>query len=121
MLLDQKEKLIMTYLYDNCPPKGAHLVYAENIAKFVTDKKRVISLTELDEIMSSLQKDNYIDCVSSDSKKGTVYCVSLKTKGHLFKKDLQKEKKQNRMLILRTIILAVLSFFIGIILKAIFS
>ena len=75
----------------------------------------------VDEIMSSLQKDNYIDYVSSDSKKGTVYCISLKTKGQLFKKDLQKEKKQNKMLIFRTIILAVLSFFVGIILKAIFS
>lgn len=121
MLLDQKEKLIMNYLFDTCKDKGAHLISAESIVKFIADKKRVVSLTELDEIMSGLQKDNYIDYVSSDSKKGTVYCISLKTKGQLFKKDLQKEKKQNKMLIFRTIILAVLSFFIGIILKAIFS
>ena len=121
MLLDQKEKLIMGFLFDMCSQKGSHLISDDNIVKFVCEKKRIVSLTELDEIMSSLQKDNYIDYVSSESKKGTVYCISLKTKGHLFKKDLQKEKKQNKMLILRTIILAVLSFFVGIILKAIFS
>ena len=120
MLLDQKEKLIMSYLFDKCADKSSHLLLAEEIVAFVSSKKQALSLSELDEIMQILQKDNYIDFVASDSKNGSTYCVSLKSKGYFFKKDLQKEKKQTRMLIYRTIGLAVLSFLVGIILKAIF-
>lgn len=121
MLLDQKEKLIMLYLFEKCADRSSHLISAEEIIQFVSNKKHALSLSELDDIMQSLQKDNYIDFVASDSKKGVIYCTSLKSKGHLFKKDLQKEKKQARMLIYRTVGLAFLSFIIGIILKAIFS
>ena len=121
MLLDQKEKLVMSYLFDICADRSSHLIAAEEIIKFVSDKKHALSLSELDDIMQSLQKDSYIDFVASDSKKGTIYCTSLKSKGYLFKKDLQKEKKQARILVYRTIGLAVLSFIVGIILKAIFS
>ncbi len=111
----------MLYLFEKCADRSPHLISAEEIIQFVSNKKHALSLSELDDIMQSLQKDNYIDFVASDSKKGVIYCTSLKSKGHLFKKDLQKEKKQARMLIYRTIGLAVLSFIIGIILKAIFS
>lgn len=121
MLLDQKEKMVMSFLFEKCADKSAHLISADEIIKYITSKKSVLSLSELDDIMSSLQKDSYIDCVVSESKKGKIYCTSLKAKGFLFKKDLQKERKQNINLIVRTIGLAVLSFLIGILLKAIFS
>lgn len=121
MLLNQKEKLLMNYFFDNCDEKSAKLFSSETLIKFITEKNYAISFTELENIMNFLQKENYIDFVSSDSKKGIIYCVSLKQKGKLFKKDLQNEKKQAINLIIRTIGLAILSFLIGIILKALFS
>ena len=121
MLLNQKEKLLMKYFNENCYEKSTKLFSSDELVKFITEKKQILSLTELDNIMNYLQKENYIDFVASDSKKGVMYCVSLKQKGKLFKKDLENEKKQARMLIARTIGLAILSFLVGIILKAIFS
>ena len=121
MLLDQKEKIVMGYLFEMCNDKRSHLLSAEQIVKYVSEKKHALSLAELDEIMSSLQKDNYIDYVFSDSKKGAFYCTNLKQKGLLFKKDIQKEKVRAGFLIARTIGLAILSFLVGVILKAIFS
>ncbi len=121
MILDQKEKILMNFFYQNCNEKTTKLFSSQELVKFVAEKKHALSLNELDNIMNYLQKENYIDFVASDSKKGVMYCVSLKQKGKLFKKDLENEKKQARMLIARTIGLAILSFLVGIILKAIFS
>ena len=68
-----------------------------------------------------LEKDNYIDFVVSDGKKGYYYCVTLKNKGLTYKKDLKKEKKALLMLVVRTTVLAVLSFVVGLLLKVIFK
>ena len=121
MFLDQKEKIVMKCLYDKCKDKLSQLIPAEEIIKYSLNKKHSLSSYELDDIMTNLQKENYIDFVSSDSKKGLFYCVSLKSKGKFFLKDLKKQKRQNSFLIIRTVALAVLSFLIGVILKAIFS
>ena len=75
----------------------------------------------VDEIMTSLAKDNYIDVVISDSKKGYFYCVMLKNKGVMFKKDLQKQKKELGLLLLRTLCITILSFVVGLILRTIFT
>lgn len=121
MFLDQKEKLVMKYLFNSCNSCASKLISAENIIKFSLSKKHSLSLYELEDIMNNLQKENYIDFVLSDSKNGLTYCVSLKTKGKFFLKDLKKQKRQNSFLLIRTIALAILSFLIGVLLKAIFS
>ena len=119
-MLNKKEKFVILYLVQICSPKRAYLFFAENIAEFVS-KKYIISLTELDDIMIMLEKDKYIDFVVSDGKKGYYYCVTLLNKGLTYKKDLKKEKKELLLLVARTLVLAVLSFVVGVLLKAIFK
>lgn len=119
-MLDKKEKLVMSYLCDVCVGKKTQLISIEKIAGFAS-KKYLLSITELDDIMISLSKDNYVDFVVSDSKKGYYYCVTLTNKGITFKKDLKKERQAFLFLILRTLGLAVLSFIVGLLLNAIFK
>lgn len=119
-MLDKKERFVVLYLIEICPNKRSYLVLAEQIAEFVS-KKYLISTTELDDIMISLAKDNYIDFVVSDSKKGYYYCITLKNKALTLKKDIKKQKQEFWFLVLRTFGFAVLSFVIGIILKTIFK
>ena len=119
-MLDKKEKLVLLYLSSVCTSSGTYLVSTSKVAEYVS-KKYVISLAELNDIMISLSKDNYLDFVVSDSKKGYYYCVNLKYKGLTFKKDLKKEKQVIYMLIFRTLLLSVLSFIFGLILKIIFK
>lgn len=119
-MLDRKEKLVMGYIFDNCESGKTRLFPSQELIDFLVQKKNVISTSELDEIMISLSKEGLIDFVSSDSKNGSVYCVSLKNKGLLFKKDLQKEKRHASWVILRTALLAIFSFVIGLLLRAIF-
>ncbi len=120
-MLDKKEKIIMNYIYDNCEKGKSHLFSAQEIIDFISTQKHILSLYELDEIMITLSKENMIDYVQSESKKGTIYCISLKSKGFIFKKELQKEKRYASWMILRTALLALLSFIIGIVLRAIFG
>ena len=119
-MLDKKEILVMTYLSKICKDKKTYLISVAEIAEFVS-KKYVISVAELDEIMISLCKDNYLDFVVSDSKKGYYYCINLKNKGLTFLKDQQKEHKAILGLIVRTLLLSLLSFVLGMLLKIIFG
>lgn len=118
-MLEKKEKLVMLFLCEVCTGKRSYLISASTIAEYISNKY-ILSIAELDEIMVSLSKDNYIDVVFSDGKKGYYYCISLKNKGLTFKKDLLKQKKELLMLLGRTLFFAVLSFVVGLILKIIF-
>lgn len=120
-MLDRKEKIIMGYIYENSEKGKSRLFSAQEFIDFTSTKRHILSLSELDEIMISLSKENMIDYVQSESKRGTIYCISLKSKGYVFKKDLKKEKRYTSWIIIRTALLAVLSFIIGILLKAIFG
>ena len=119
-MLDKKEKLVMFYLSSICLDKRTYLVSTSDIAEFVS-KKYVISIAELNDIMISLCKDNYLDFVVSDSKKGYYYCINLKNKGLTFKKDLKKDRQAFFWLVFRTLCLTVLSFVLGLLLKMIFK
>lgn len=119
-MLDNKEKLVMKYLCQVCPDKRTRLICSASIAENLSNKY-VVSVSELDEIMMSLSKDNYLDYVISDSKKGYYYCISLKDKGLTFLHEQKKAKKEMGFLIARTLFLAGLSFVVGVLLKMIFK
>lgn len=119
-MLDKYEKKVLIYLIENCSKKQVSLIHKEDVIKNMS-KNFALSLSTLDDIMLSLSKDNYIDYISSESKKGPAYCITLKNKALTFNKDQKKQKKYAYFLIFRTIGLAILSFLVGIILKVIFS
>lgn len=118
-MLDRYEKKILLYLIDKCSKKQVSIIYKQEIITQM-NKNFSLSLASLDEIMLSLSKDNYIDYIHSESKRGPAYCITLKNKALTYNKDLKKQKKYAYFIILRTIGLAILSFVVGVILKAIF-
>ena len=119
-MLDKKEKLVMLYLLGKCVDKKTYLIPSSSIAEYVS-RKYFIAIAELDDIMISLSKDNYLDFVGTSSKKGYYYCINLKNKGLTYKKDLKKQKQELVGLVIRTIILSIVSFVLGLLLKIIFK
>lgn len=119
-MLDKKEKFVLLYLIEVCPQKRSYLILAQQIAEFVS-RKFLTTTSELDDIMTMLAKDNFIDFVVSDSKNGYYYCITLKNKAYTFKKDLVRQKKQFWLTVLRTALFAVFSFTIGLLLRKIFT
>lgn len=119
-MTNRNEKIVMSYLCKVCTGKKTHLVSPHEIA-LNSSKKAVLSVAEIDEIMTLLSFENYIDFVVSDSKNGYYYCVTLKKKGQTFLEDAKRQRKTLGLLVLRSMFLATVSFVFGLILKAIFK
>ena len=119
-MLSKKEHTVMNFIYSKCQNNEAVLISPTDIATACLDKFDLTNI-EIDQILSGLMLDNYIDVVNSDKKGKLVYCITLKQKGASYKRDLDQKKKTTIMLITRTVLLAILSFTVGVILKAIFS
>lgn len=119
-MADRREKLVLTYLCKTCSSKKTSLISPHQIAENIS-KKILLSTTEIDEVMTSLSMQNYIDFVATDWKNGYYYCVKLKTKGQTYISDNKRAKKALGLLVLRSIFLASVSFVFGLILKAIFK
>ena len=119
-MLEKKEKAVMLFLCEVCPTKQTYLISAMQIAEEL-NKKFLLSIAELDEIMVRLSKENYIELTLTSAKKGYYYCVAMKDKGIMFKKDLKRKRKELFWLISKTFIITALSFIFGLILKLIFN
>lgn len=118
--MPRNEKLVMNYLCKICSGRKTYLISPHDIAQSVS-KKAVLSVAEIDEVMTNLSMENYIDFVVSDSKQGYYYCVTLKKKGQTFIADSRRQRKALGLLVLRSMFLATISFLFGVILKAIFK
>ena len=119
-MLNRKEKKVMQFLFENCNGKTSALIEPDDILNFLQPQYDVNNI-ELEQILSALVLENYIDVVNSDKNGKLVYCVSLKTKGESFERDLQNSKKSLYKKIISTVIFACLSFIVTLILRAIFS
>ena len=119
-MLSKQEKLVMQYIFDKCKNKSSVLISPDELCNMLAPKYEVGKI-EIDEIINNLVLENYITMVLSDKKGKPIYCMSLDKKGESFERDIENSKKTTIKLVVRTVALAVLSFVVGLILKAIFS
>ena len=82
--------------------------------------KYSISQIEIQALLEGLVSENYINLVNSDKNGELIYCISILPKGKSFHREQKNIKKSWASAVIRTILLAILSFVVGIILKAIF-
>jgi len=119
-MLNKVEKQIMKYFYSRCYNKESCLIKPDDIKiSLIPDLE--INDTELDRAVNNLIYDGYIDLVVSDNKGSPIYCVSLKSKGQAFLREMENTKKENRYLIIRSIALALLGVAVTWIIKLIFN
>ncbi len=119
-MLSKKEKFIMYYIFDKCTNKDSVLISPEELQNYALSKYE-FTLPEIGEIIDNLVLENYITMILSDKKGKPIYCISLDKKGESFVREEQNKKKNTFNIIMRTVLLAVLSFVVGLVLKAIFS
>lgn len=117
-MLNKLESKVMGALFLECENKKTILITPIDLMRIIGDK----ALTEgvVDKIVSDLSSDGYLDLIYSDRHGEKVYCVTLTEKGKGF---LRGKKVMKRTLFFRfmvTVVLAVVSFVIGLVLKAIF-
>jgi len=119
-MLSKNEKFLMQYLLDKCGEKDTCLLSPIDLMH-AFEPKKTIKQIELQAILDGLVQENYISVVNSDKNGELIYCITILAKGKSFTREQKNVKKGWSVAIIRTIILAVISFVVGIILKAIFS
>ena len=85
------------------------------------EPKYVVNEIEIQALLDGLSQENYITVVNSDKNGELIYCITILSKGKAFTREQKNIKKTWSVALIRTIILAIVSFVVGIILKAIFT
>ena len=118
--MTKKEIKVMDYIFDKCKKKESVLISVEELICLFPENVSMEKV-EIDEIVSNLVLDHYITMILSDKKGKPIYCISLDKKGESWERDKLNKKRDTVKLITRTVLLAILSFAVGLLLKAIFS
>ena len=117
-MLTKSENRVMRAVYSAALGKPAVLITPADLLKLAGDDG--LTLSRLEKIVTALHQDGYFDLVYSDRHGETVYCITLSEKGKAFRRDAVVMKRNLIFRIGLSVGLAVLSFLIGLLLKAIF-
>lgn len=118
-MLTNREKAVMQYIYEMGISKGTCLLSPNDINHALLPKYDLTNV-EIEEIIQALVLENYITMVYTEKKGKMVYCITLNPKGNSFQRENVNQRKKIWLRILQTVLLAILSFIVGVILKAIF-
>ncbi len=116
-MLNRVESKVMLALFSECKDKNAILISPTDLVKLIDG---TASESGVEKIMQDLSSDGYFDLVYSDRRGERVYCVTLLEKGKGYLRNLKVMKRTLVFRLCVTIVLAFVSFIIGLILKAIF-
>ncbi len=117
-MLSKDENRVMTAIFKLCENKKTVLISPIDLLNAVN--KDEITLTKLEKILTALSQDGYFDLIYSDRHGENLYCITLFDKGKAFKRNGIVIKRNLLYKLCVTVIFALLSFIIGIILKKIF-
>ncbi len=119
LALNKAESKVMSAILVECKEKNTALITPDDLLKSVADKK--ISKQKLDEIVCALNTDGYFDLIYSDRHGESMYCIALTEKGKGYRRSKSTIKRTLLFRLAVSGVLAVFSFLIGVILKAIFT
>ncbi len=108
----------MLAVYGVCLEKATQLISPVDLIRL--SGVQGITQNKLERIMEDLSADGYFDLIYSDRRGERIYCVTLTDKGKGYSRERKVHKRYILMRLCLTVSLAILSFIIGLILKAIF-
>lgn len=119
-MLSKKEKMIMQYILSTSNGKTTCLLSPLDVEHCLEPKYSVNEI-EVQALLEGLSQENYISLVNSDKNGELIYCITILDKGKSFHREEKNIKKTWSQAIVKTVLLAVLSFIVGVILKALFT
>lgn len=119
-MLSRKEKALLNFILEVAKDKESCLLSPDELINGL-EPKYTCSQIEIESFLEGLSQENYISVVNSDKKGELIYCITILNKGKSFVREEKNAKKNVANAIIRTVLLAILSFVVGLVLKAIFS
>ena len=108
-MLSKKEKLLLKYILDVSKEKDSCLLSPDELIHAI-EQRYSCNQIELQAFLEGLCQENYISVVNSDKNGKLIYCITILNKGKSFNREEKNIKKSWRNAIIRTVLLAVLSF-----------
>ena len=118
--LNRREEEVMNAVYTLANGKESFLVSPAEIVALLPPKQEYDE-ERLESVLHALELDGYFELISSDRKGEKMYVVHMKTAGAAYKRSDSQRKRGLYIKLGVTVATALLSFAIGMILKAIFS
>ena len=118
-MLNKNEKKVMAVLLKLCKKNNTCLTNHEEIVSNLQSKD-YLTRKEVDDIINNLVLQEYIDNIITDNKGKKCYCITIQNKGEAFTREEKDKKKVLWQRIGITVALAVLSFVVTVVLRAIF-
>ena len=119
-MLSRKEKIIMHYILSASSGKSTCLLSPLDLQHALEPRYSTNNI-EVQALLEGLAQENYINLVNSDKNGELIYCITILQKGKSFNREQKNIKKSWSTAIIRTVLLAILSFIVGLILKMIFT
>ncbi len=117
-MLSKAEHKVMLALIKTCGSKSSVLISPVDLLSVLGAKE--FTQTSLEKIIEDLSSDGYFDLVYSDRRGEKVYCITILQKGQGYTRNQMLMRRNLVFRLAITVVLAVVSFLIGLILKAIF-
>ena len=95
-MLDKKEDALMRAIFSFATSKGGCCIIRPIDILTLIPYNIEFKASELHSILSVLEMDDYIENVVTDKKGESYYCITLKKKGHAFKRSIDVERRQKR-------------------------
>ncbi len=119
-MLNKQENEVMRAVYEMCDGKESCLVSPLEIMSILPEKKNYTP-ERVDAILRSLELDDYFDLIESDRKGEKMYVITLHPNGVAYERTSQQMKRNIAFKVGLSVLGAVVTFVVGIVLKSIFS
>jgi hypothetical protein len=117
-MLSRSENKVMRALTKMRKDKNSLLVSPMDLLSVLGDKE--FNHAFLEKIIQDLCSDGYFDLVYSDRRGEKVYCITFLQKGQAYNRNTLIMRRNLVFRLGVTVVLAIVSFLIGLVLKAIF-
>ena len=119
-MLNKRENDVMEIVYSLCMREGKCLLSPREFLQKLQVKRKSLDEDGLERILRALELDGYFELLSSDRKGEKMYVITLRAKGFAFRRSYEQEKRRFALKLGWAVASAVIAFFVGMILSAIF-
>lgn len=119
-MLNRRENEVMGAVYELCAGRGSCLVSPYDLL-CALPARRGYTAEQLDAILRSLEQDGCFDLILSDRKGEKVYVITLRPNGQAYRRSGVQMRRTVAFRIALSVAGAVVTFVVGLILRAAFT
>lgn len=120
-MLNKNEKAVMKVIYEKTVNTNKSIIVTEDEIMACLPKKSKINLCDLRNILRQLAIDDYFELINSEKKGQPVLVITLTKNGEAFEREMIQQKRNIRQKLVISVICAIITAVVGLIIKGIFS